>query len=219
MQLLRRHRFPVTGAVLSEALGISLRTLYRDIAALQNQGASIDGEAGMGYLLRPGFTLPPLNFTEEELEALVLGSRWVERRTDPRLAQAARDAQAKIAAVLPPDRRDELELTSLRIGPSSKVIEGNVDVALLRQAIRQERKVSVHYRDEKGRATRRVLWPVVLGYFEQVRILAAWCELRKDFRHFRADRMERAELMVDHYPRKRTELQRDWKVKQGIGEE
>jgi len=219
MQLLRRHRFPVTGAVLSEALGISLRTLYRDIAALQNQGASIDGEAGMGYLLRPGFTLPPLNFTEEELEALVLGSRWVERRTDPRLAQAARDAQAKIAAVLPPDRRDELELTSLRIGPSSKVIEGNVDVALLRQAIRQERKVSVHYRDEKGRATRRVLWPVVLGYFEQVRILAAWCELRKDFRHFRADRMERAELMVDHYPRKWTELQRDWKVKQGIGEE
>ena len=219
MQILRRHRFPVTGAALSKELGISLRSLYRDIAALQGQGARIDGESGIGYLLRPGFTLPPLNFTEEEIEALVLGSRWVERRTDARLARAARDAQAKIAAVLPPGRREEMELGSLRLGPSPPIIEGTVDLGLLRQAIRQERKLSVRYRDEKGRLTRRVLWPVALGYFDRVRVLAAWCELREGFRHFRADRMESAEILEEAYPRKRSELQRAWRAAQGMDAE
>ncbi|HNB45871.1 MAG TPA: HTH domain-containing protein, partial [Burkholderiaceae bacterium] len=101
LELLRRHRRPVSGAALAESLGISLRTLYRDIASLQAQGAAIDGAPGFGYVLQPGFMLPPLMFTPDEVEALVLGSRWVAERADPRLGGAARQALAKVAAVLP----------------------------------------------------------------------------------------------------------------------
>ncbi len=101
--MLRRRRRPVSGAELAREAGVSLRTLYRDIAALQAMGAEIDGEPGVGYVLRPGFLLPPLMFSEEEIEALALGARWVARRTDELLSDAARNAVAKIAAVLPQD--------------------------------------------------------------------------------------------------------------------
>src|SRR6476660_9212302 len=110
LQILRRHRFPVTGAALAGELGISLRTLYRDIASLQGQGAEIEGEPGLGYVLRPGFMLPPLMFSIDELEALVLGGAWVGRQTDdPRLSKAAVNALAKISAVLPEQLRREVE--------------------------------------------------------------------------------------------------------------
>src|SRR5712692_11064342 len=112
IQLFRRHRFPVAGAALAEELGISLRTLYRDIETLKAQGARIDGEPGVGYVLRPGFMLPPLMFSEDEIEALVLGSRWVAERTDEPLGEAARNALAKIAAVLPDDLKDSLDATN-----------------------------------------------------------------------------------------------------------
>src|SRR5215472_5836791 len=109
MQALRLRRRPVAGQALAAELGVSLRTLYRDIAALQAQGAWIEGEAGLGYVLRPGFMLPPLMFSEDEIAALVLGSRWVAERGDAELALAARHALAKIAAVLPADLRPELD--------------------------------------------------------------------------------------------------------------
>ncbi len=102
VRLLRTYRYPVAGQQLAEALSISLRTLYRDIATLQAQGADIRGEPGLGYVLHPGFVLPPLMFTEHELEALMLGMRWVAQRADPALSQAANDVLAKAEAVLPP---------------------------------------------------------------------------------------------------------------------
>lgn len=111
MQCLRRHRLPVTSTVLAAELGISLRTLYRDIASLRAQGAHIEGEPGIGYVLRPGFLLPPLMFSAQELEALMLGARWVSQRTDRELACDAQNALAKIAAVLPADLRQSLEPT------------------------------------------------------------------------------------------------------------
>src|SRR5258707_9367578 len=117
IQILRRHRQPVSGQALADELDISLRTLYRDIASLQGQGAGIEGEAGVGYILKPGFMLPPLMFSEEEIEALVLGGRWVARRTDEPLGKAARNALAKIAAVLPDDLKRGLETSTLLIGP------------------------------------------------------------------------------------------------------
>src|ERR1700680_3098794 len=101
MQVFRRHRYPVSGAALASELGISVRTLYRDIDSLRAQGALIDGEAGVGDVLRPGFMLPPLMFSEEEIEALVLGSRWVADRTDEPLSKAAKSALAKVTAGLP----------------------------------------------------------------------------------------------------------------------
>src|SRR5258708_4125118 len=115
IQLLRRHRRPVSGRALAETLGISLRTLYRDVASLAAQCAAIDGEPGLGYILRPGFMLPPLMFSEEEIEALVLGSRWVAERGDDHLASAARNALAKIAAVLPDDLRAAADTTTLLV--------------------------------------------------------------------------------------------------------
>src|SRR5215470_18785098 len=159
IQLLRRHRFPVSGAALAHELGVSLRTLYRDIETLNAQGARIDGEAGIGYVLRPGFMLPPLMFSEEEIEALVLGSRWVAERADPPLSNAARNALAKIVAVLPEDMRDGADATGLLVGPGAEIAAGDAELATIRQAIRTERKLSIAYVNKDGERTRRTVWP------------------------------------------------------------
>ena len=216
MQCLRRNRTPIAGAALADQLGISLRTLYRDIASLQAQGARISGEAGVGYLLQPGFTLPPLMFSEDEIEALVLGSRWVAERADSRLAGAARNGLAKIAAVLPADLRFELESTALMVAPGEPIAEGDQEVAELRRAIRRELRTEIRYLDLKGKESRRVIWPFAIGFFDHVRVVVAWCELRKDIRHFRTDRI--AELMVtgSRYSRRRQALLKEWRSIQGI---
>ncbi|MFA5119675.1 helix-turn-helix transcriptional regulator [Zavarzinia sp.] len=219
IQELRRHRRPVQGSVLAEAIGVSLRTLYRDIATLKAQGAPIDGEAGLGYVLRPGFLLPPLMFSDEEIEALVLGSRWVAKRTDGPLAAAARSALAKIGAVLPDDLRDDLESANLLIGPSPPLIAGGPELALLRRAIRLERKLDIAYVDAGGGHSTRRVWPFALGFFEQVRMLAAWCEERRDFRHFRLDRIETAELVDQRYPRRKAVLLKEWRDRHGFPEQ
>ena len=171
LQTLRRHRLPVSGHRLASELGISLRTLYRDIATLQAQGAEIDGEPGMGYVLKPGFMLPPLMFSTEEIEALVLGTRWVAQRA--RLGLAARNALAKIGAVLPPEVRDELDAIPLLIGPSAVCVVDRVDLSQIRQAIRAEQKVDITYRDDKGADSVRTIWPFALGFFDSVRIVMA----------------------------------------------
>ncbi|TIW43267.1 MAG: YafY family transcriptional regulator, partial [Mesorhizobium sp.] len=158
VQILRRHRRPVSGRTLAGEMGVSIRTLYRDIATLQGQGAPIEGEAGLGYVLKPGFMLPPLMFTDEEIEAIVLGSRWVAKQPDARLSAAATDALAKIAAVLPADLREDLDATTLLVGPSAEATEG-IDLSLVRQAIRDERKLGFLYRDAAGVQSRRMVWP------------------------------------------------------------
>ena len=149
---------------MAEEIGVSLRTLYRDIASLQAQGATIEGEPGVGYLLRPGFLLPPLMFPVEEIEALVLGSRWVAERADDRLREAARSALARIAAVLPSELRDDLDSAALLIGPGATILADGVDPALLRKAIRTERKLSLAYRDGTGKVSERIVWPFALAF-------------------------------------------------------
>ena len=146
LQALRRRRRPVSGRVLADELGVSLRTLYRDIASLQGQGAEIEGEAGLGYVLKPGFWLPPLMLSGEEIEALVLGARWVGARTDEKLALAARDALAKISAVLPPGLRDDIETSTLIVAPGKASGAATLDLAPIRAAIRAERKLALEYR-------------------------------------------------------------------------
>ncbi|MFY0480719.1 helix-turn-helix transcriptional regulator [Achromobacter marplatensis] len=210
LQTLRRHRLPVSGHRLAAEMGISLRTLYRDIATLQCQGAEIEGEPGVGYVLRPGFMLPPLMFSTEEIEALVLGTRWVAGRSDERLGLAARNALAKIGAVLPQELRDELDAIPLLVAPSASAVIDRVDVALIRQAIRNERKLEIQYRDDKGSDSARVIWPFALGFFDSVRLVMAWCELRQDFRHFRTDRIA-ALTAGDRYPRRRHALLKEWR--------
>ena len=211
IQILRRHRRPVSGCTLAGEMGVSIRTLYRDIATLQAQGAPIEGEAGLGYVLKPGFMLPPLMFTDEEIEAVVLGSRWVAKQPDKRLAAAATDALAKIAAVLPDDLREDLDATTLLVGPRSDSGEA-IDLGVVRQAIRDERKLGFLYRDAEGAVSERLVWPFALGFFDKVRVMVAWCELRQDFRHFRADRMSDLMSTDIRYPRRRQAMLKAWRV-------
>jgi predicted DNA-binding transcriptional regulator YafY len=219
IQVLRRHRHPVSGQVLADELGVSLRTVYRDIQTLIGQGAAIDGEAGVGYVLRPGFVLPPMMFSDEEIEALVLGSRWVAQRTDERLSRAAANAVTKIAAVLPDDLRDSIEDSGLLAGPAPEPDEISTNLAPIRQAIRTERKLILHYADKKGERSRRTVWPIALGFFERSRVLAAWCELRQDYRHFRTDRITALRLTDKRYPRRRRALMKEWRALEGIPEQ
>jgi len=219
IQQLRSYRRPVSGAVLAEALGISLRTLYRDIDTLNAQGAHIAGEPGVGYVLRPGFMLPPLMFSEEEIEAIVLGSRWVADRADAELSAAARTALAKIAAVLPPDLKASLDTSSLLIGPGNAVAAGDTELPVIRSAIRSERKLRIRYLDGSGRDSRRTVWPFALGFFDRVRVVVAWCELREGFRHFRTDRIARVQVTDKRYPRRRQVLLKEWRASEGIREQ
>jgi len=214
IQALRRHRHPVSGSTLAEATGVSLRTLYRDIELLKAQGAHIDGEAGMGYVLRPGFMLPPLMFSEDEIEALVLGSRWVHQRADRALADAAANVLAKIGAVLPDDSRDTLDDSGLLIGPGDPVAAGDAQLPKIRQAIRRERKIGLAYRDKDGAETRRTIWPFGVGFFEKSRVVMAWCELRQDFRHFRTDRIVALTVSERRYPRRRQAMLKEWRERE-----
>jgi predicted DNA-binding transcriptional regulator YafY len=214
IQVLRRHRHPVSGATLAEATGVSLRTLYRDIETLKAEGAHIDGEAGVGYVLRPGFMLPPLMFSEEEIEALVLGSRWVHQRADRSLADAAANVLAKIGAVLPKDLRDTLDDSGLLVGPTETMSAGDAELPRIRQAIRRERKVAISYRDKEGASSKRTVWPFALAFFERSRVVVTWCELRQDYRHFRTDRIDELLVSDKRYPRPRQALLKEWRQRE-----
>lgn len=218
IQVLRRHRVPVSGQTLADELGVSLRTVYRDIQTLVGQGAAIDGEAGIGFILRPGFVLPPLMFSDEEIEALVLGLRWVAQQTDAPLRRSATDAMAKIAAVLPDDLREGVAGIGLLAAPAPSAPEP-IDLAPLRAAIREEHKVVLDYGDKAGERTRRTVWPIAIGFFERWRVVAAWCELRQDFRHFRTDRIASLRLTGKRYPRRRRALMKEWREREGIAEQ
>jgi predicted DNA-binding transcriptional regulator YafY len=217
MDALRRHRRPVTAASLADELKVSLRTIYRDVQVLIGLGAPIDGEAGLGYLLRPGFFLPPLMFSEDELEALVLGIRWVARQSDSALTQAATNALAKIAAASPKDLRDAMANTGLWVATIATT--GTVaDIKLVREAIRRERKLRIAYVAETGAATERAIWPIAMAYYERRQTVAAWCELRGAFRHFRTDRITALTATAERYPRRRVELVAAWRREQNFSE-
>jgi len=211
LEILRKRRSVVTGTELAQATGVSLRTLYRDIEELRAQGVTIQGEAGTGYRVLPGWVLPPLMFDEDELEALLLGIRWVSRRTDPALERSARSALDKIEAVLPADLRHVFDQSALLVGPTFRPSGVELDLSLVRAAIRERRRVELHYRDANGEPSVRVVWPVALGFFDSYRMLAGWCELRRDFRHFRLDRVESWKVLSERYPGSRAALFDRWK--------
>ncbi len=219
MQRLRLRRTPAPGKALAEELGVSLRTLYRDIASLKAQGARIEGEPGIGYALRPGYFLPPLMFTQEELEAIALGARFVANRTDGALRESAVSALRKISGVLPAGLQTGLEAPSLLVPPGGPP-EGQPGLMeSLRLAMRESRKLTLRYKDLRDRETERTVWPVSLGYFEQTAVLAAWCELRGAFRHFRAERIRQAVLREERIPESRAALLERWRISQGIPED
>lgn len=211
MQALRRHRGTVSGEVLAHETGVSLRTIRRDIATLQAMGADIDGAPGVGYILRPGFLLPPLSFTEEELQSLVAGAQWVSRQTDDALALAAQNALAKIGGVLPPDMRRALDDDALYVGRKREDTSG-LDLAKLRKAMREQRKIHIEYTDKAGASSERTIWPIMLGFVESQQFVAGWCELREDFRLFRADQIVKVDFLDDRYSRNRRQLVKEWRA-------
>lgn len=212
MDALRRHRRPVTAQQLAEEQRVSVRTLYRDIQTLVGLGAPIEGEAGIGYVLKHGFFLPPLMFTAEELEALVLGARWVQAQPDAGLAEAARNALGKIANASPDDLRDRIADTGLW-PVLMRSLEGPAPVlGLAREAMRTEKSMRIDYADEAGNRTEREIWPVQIAFYEGKQIVAAWCCVREAFRHFRCDRVQSASLTEHRYGRRRAVLAKEWRA-------
>ena len=174
MDAMRGYRRPVTAAKLAEQLGVSERTIYRDIQTLSGLGAPLEGEAGVGYMLKTGFFLPPLMFGADELEALVLGARWVRRQGDEALAAAANNALAKIAAATPKDLRDDMAETSLWVPLwQDEKDASDIHVRPVREAIRYQHRLRMSYRDEHGAASERIVWPFALAFFDGKRLLAA----------------------------------------------
>lgn len=211
IQILRRHRGPVTAEAIAGELETSKRTVYRDIADLTGQRVPIRGEAGVGYVLENGFDLPPLMLTQEEIEAAVLGAQWVASRTDPELARAAQDLIAKIGVAVPERLRPFVLEPATRAAPSPRSVPDRLDMAATRRAIHAGRKIRLVYRDEQERETERIVWPFAIGYHEAVRLLMTWCELRNDFRSFRTDRVAQVEFLEDRYPERPATLRAKWR--------
>jgi predicted DNA-binding transcriptional regulator YafY len=182
IQILRTAKAPISAAFIAASLEVSQRTIYRDVATLQGMRTPIEGEAGVGYILRKDYDLPPLNFDERELEAIIVGLSLLGRTGDTALQSAARRVLAKInvtRADNPSLRVDNWGIPSARQG----------DLDQIRQAIRDERKLRIQYRNAKEEESERVILPIALTYYIEVAVISAWCAMRKDFRHFRADRV------------------------------
>ena len=200
IQLLRR-RTVVTAAVLAEELEVSQRTVYRDIRDLTLSGVPIEGEAGVGYTLRRGFDLPPLMFTESEIEAMVLGARIVTSWGDPALGKAAHEALARVEAVLPDRLRARL-IDAPLYAPGFHVPTRVLDqLAEVRQAVDARRKLRLDYRRADGERSDRVIRPVGLFFWGSTWSVAGWCELRQDFRDFRLDRIQGLDILTETFAR------------------
>ncbi len=198
VDLLRHRRAVTTAAHLAEALGTSTRTVYRDVRDLIASGVPIEGEAGVGYRLR-GYDLPPVTFTQDEIEALVLGGRIVDSWGDPELARAARAALVKIEVALPASRKPAFENTALFAPPTHSQADIGIDMAELRRAVREKRKVRLRYTDGHGAHSDRVIYPLGVAFFGPIWMVPAWCELRQDFRVFRPDRVQQLEVLEDGF--------------------
>ena len=210
IQRLRTARRPITAAALAEELEVTVRTVYRDVATLQARRVPIEGAPGIGYMLRRGFDLPPLMFTTEEIEAIAVGARLVSRTGDPSLQDAAESVLSKVTVILPEALRAQLVSAPFFVSSSGAPVAESVDLSLVRQAIRDERKIVIAYADEKGARTQRTIWPIAVAYYVQATLIGAWCELRQDYRHFRADRISALSVLDECYPSDNGRLMAEW---------
>lgn len=210
IQTLRLARKPVTAAMMAEQFEVAQRSIYRDIAALQAMRVPIEGGRGVGYILRPGFNLPPLMFSIEETEAIVLALALLERTGDIELKQAAKRVNQKIAAAMPAPLRQALGANALHAWGTVASSPARIDLALVRRAIRDEQKLRIRYRDELGRATQRAIRPLALIYYSETANIVAWCELRAALRNFRTDRVEESALIDDFFRGEGDNLRREW---------
>lgn len=210
IQVLRTARRPMTAAALAATLEVAPRTVYRDIATLQARRVPIEGAPGIGYVFRKGFDLPPLMFTADEIEAIAVGAEMLRRTGDSGLQVAAGKVLAKIMLALPEKMRPHLAEPPFFVSDHGRLPPSRADLGLVRRAIRDEWKLRLRYRDEKGNETERTIWPLAIAYCVEVILISAWCELRADFRHFRADRVQNLEATREHFPESGRALTERW---------
>ncbi|MDE0004273.1 MAG: YafY family protein [Rhodospirillaceae bacterium] len=215
--LLRRARKAVTAAQLAEALEVAPRTIYRDVATLMAMRVPIDGEAGVGYIMRSGYDLPPLMLDREEVEAVAVGLQLLNRTGDRDLQSAARRVAAKVAGVLPEPRGDEMDDGRFVVSDFGTPAAANM--GMLRSAVRENLRLALVYRDGQGQLTERTCLPVAVIYYTEVTVLAAWCELREDFRHFRVDRMVTCHETGDSFAESAPRLRKDWHSLRGLADQ
>jgi len=211
IQLLRSAAGPMTAQAIGETLGVSKRTAYRDIAALQSMRVPIDGEAGVGYIMRPGFDLPPLAFSSVEIEAIVVGLALLRRTGDTGLQRAAQQVARKINDVMPDRDKSQLTKETLHVSGWNEIPFSTIEISCLRRAIRDEEKLRLAYIDAEENQTQRTILPLAVLYCIDAIILVAWCELRSDFRHFRIDRLQDFEPAGEYFSGKGGRLRQAWR--------
>ena len=211
IQILRSARKPITAAAIAEELEVTVRTVYRDVATLQARRVPIEGAAGLGYVLRKGFDLPPLMFTIDEIEAIAVGARLVKRLRDKALQHAADRVLEKVTTILPESLRGHVD-APFYVSGGSTVRPTGIDAAQLRAAIRDRRKMRITYRDEQARRTRRTIWPLAMAYYVDVTLVGAWCELRRDLRNFRIERIAESRVLADQFDDPRGGLLAQWRA-------
>jgi len=200
LRILRAAPRPVTATSIADALEVTVRTVYRDIATLQARRIPVEGAAGIGYVLRRGFELPPLMFTEDEAEAIAVGVRMLARTGDPGLQKAAESVLSKVTLVVPDPLREYLSAAPLYVSKSGAPVPARRDLpTIIRHAVRDARKMRIAYRDGDGRSTQRVIQPFAVAYYVEATLICAWCELRHDVRHFRTDRVVSAEVLDENF--------------------
>ncbi|HWA46456.1 MAG TPA: YafY family protein [Hypericibacter adhaerens] len=210
IQTLRGAKGPLTATALAQRLEVTPRTIYRDIATLQARQVPIEGAAGIGYLLRRGYDLPPLMFTAEETEAILVGALLTRRTGDPGLRSAADSVLSKIAAILPAALQGQLSSPTFFVSEHGANDPAIADMALIRSAIRQHKKLLIDYVDREGGITARRIWPIAVAYFVEATLVCAWCELRNDYRHFRADRIQSLTLTDESFSTEGGKLLKEW---------
>ncbi|MEM6407292.1 MAG: YafY family protein [Pseudomonadota bacterium] len=182
---------------LAERLEVSVRTIYRDMDTLVLSGVPVAGERGMGYMMTAPITLPPLNLTLTELEALHLGMAVVGEAADEELRSAAKTLSAKIDAVLPEDRSTPPSGWGFAVYPFQDAAAGFRFMPQIRKAIRSRQKLEITYSDDSGARSERVVRPLQMEYWGRVWTASCWCELRQDFRMFRVDRIRSLKVMAE----------------------
>ncbi|HZK90120.1 MAG TPA: YafY family protein [Stellaceae bacterium] len=200
LRILRAAARPVTAAAIADELEVTARTVYRDIATLQSRRIPIAGAAGIGYVLRRGFDLPPLMFTEDEAEAIAVAVRLLARTGDPGLQKAAESVLSKVTLVVPDPLRDYLNATPIYVSKNGAPVPAQRRLpTTIRHAIRDGRKMRIAYQDGDGRSTARVIQPFAVAYYSEATLVCAWCELRNDIRHFRTDRIVAADVLNESF--------------------
>lgn len=210
IQILRHANKPMTAEQIADILEVSKRTAYRDIATLKSMRVPIDGEAGIGYIMRPGFELPPLHFTSTEIEAVIVGLSLLKRTGDIGLQHAAEQVVNKIHQVMP--EADNLDITASQLQVSSwkSAPESSEIISLLRRSIRETQCLKINYENQQGQKSQRTIKPLGIIYYIEVVLLAAWCDLRQDFRHFRVDRISTAKPTTQQFKAEAEALRKKW---------